>query len=328
MATRSIRVIFEFLPREVATMNRAPRALRSGLLCAAIFLLTGMCESEPVADSLSLTEKLAYTTVRIEVISDRGRGTGTGFFFLLLQHDSISVPVIVTNKHVVHGAVRGSFILTGANPDGTPNSHLVRAIHLDGFEALWTPHPDTLIDLAVMPIARLLRQARAEGFRPFFTSLGKGTIPSEDQLSQLTAVEEILMVGYPTGIWDRVNNCPVFRRGITATHPANKYEGRDEFMIDAACFPGSSGSPVFLYNLGSYEGRNGGTVMGTRFFFLGVLYAGPQYTATGEIRILTIPERRDTVTTTSIPLNLGNVIRSSRILDFEPVFSAPNEGDH
>jgi len=72
------------------------------------------------------------------------------------------------------------------------------------------------------------------------------------------------MVGYPVGIWDSANNMPVIRRGITATHPGKDYEGKSEFMIDAACFPGSSGSPVFLFNLGSYPQKAGGIVIGTR----------------------------------------------------------------
>lgn len=52
------------------------------------------------------------------------------------------------------------------------------------------------------------------------------------------------MVGYPDGIWDEFNNQPIVRRGITATHPKNDFNGKGEFLIDAVCFPGSSGSPV------------------------------------------------------------------------------------
>ena len=55
----------------------------------------------------------------------------------------------------------------------------------------------------------------------------------------------------------------------------------------------------------------------TGFYFLGILYAGPQYTATGEIKIVTIPDRQSTSTQTYIPINLGNVIRSSKLIDFD-----------
>ncbi len=60
------------------------------------------------------------------------------------------------------------------------------------------------------------------------------------------------MVGYPVGLWDSVNNMPILRRGSTATLLDWTYEGRQEFVIDAACFPGSSGSPVFKYTVGDY----------------------------------------------------------------------------
>ena len=54
------------------------------------------------------------------------------------------------------------------------------------------------------------------------------------------------MIGYPDGIWDSVNNLPVIRKGITATHPHISWNGKTEFLTDIASFPGSSGSPYFL----------------------------------------------------------------------------------
>jgi hypothetical protein len=285
-------------------------------LLTILFGVDSMAQQAPV---LSLTEQIAFSTVRIEVEVGNGIGVGTGFFFAMLQDTAGNVPVIVTNKHVIVGARRGSFVLTRANPDGTPNLASQIPVTMDNFESRWIAHPDSSIDLVVMPIAPLITQAIAQGFTPFYRSIDKSVIPSDAQLKELTAVEEILMVGYPIGLWDRVNNYPIFRKGITATHPANKYEGRDEFMIDAASFPGCSGSPVFLYNVGNYVNRSGGTVIGSRFYFLGILYGGPEYTATGEIKIINIPQRQDTLALTKIPINLGNVIRASKLLDFEDV---------
>ena len=42
--------------------------------------------------------------------------------------------------------------------------------------------------------------------------------------SELSAVEEILMIGYPNGLWDAVNNYPLIRRGVTASHPAVDFD--------------------------------------------------------------------------------------------------------
>jgi len=57
------------------------------------------------------------------------------------------------------------------------------------------------------------------------------------------------MIGYPNGLWDHVNNLPLIRRGITASHPGVDYQiegqnGPGVTVIDMACFPDSSGSPV------------------------------------------------------------------------------------
>jgi len=49
------------------------------------------------------------------------------------------------------------------------------------------------------------------------------------------------------------------------------YLGLPAFLIDAAVFPGSSGSPVFLLDRGMYQNRTGGTVVGSRVMLLGVL---------------------------------------------------------
>ena len=272
---------------------------------------------------LSLTEQLAFSTVRIQAVQKDGRvATGTGFFFRLNDDGKQYVPVIITNWHVVEGGYQGRFSLTLADDKGGPIDGAYKEILIDNFESRWIKHPDPKVDLAVMPIAPLLEEANKLKLRVFFISLDKTLLPSAEDLSNLTAVEEILMVGYPIGIWDSTNNLPIFRRGITATHPAKNYNGKNEFMIDAACFPGSSGSPVFLHNVGNYVNRSGGTVIGSRFKFLGILYAGPQYTSNGEIIVVEVPTKQIPVVATQIPTNLGLVIKSNSLLAFEDVFRA------
>ena len=84
-----------------------------------------------------------------------------------------------------------------------------------------------------------------------------------------------------------------------------------------ACFPGSSGSPVFVLNEGFVKSLDGITV-GNRVLLLGILYGGPQYTASGAITMATIPNVPRPVI--DIPTNLGMIIKSSRILEFEQFF--------
>jgi len=172
-----------------------------------------------------------------------------------------------------------------------------------------------------MPIAPFINLANQQNQQLYFTPLDMSLVPNQSQLEDLMGMEDIIMIGYPNGIWDQVNNKPIFRKGVTATHPCFDYNGKKEFMIDAACFPGSSGSPVFILNEGSYMDKKGNTYMGrSRILLLGTLYAGPQHTAEGEVRIINVPTVQKSITLSHIPNNLGLVIRSERIRELEDLF--------
>lgn len=128
------------------------------------------------------------------------------------------------------------------------------------------------------------------------------------------------MVGYPNGLWDRINNLPVFRRGVLATNYKRDWNGKKEFLIDAACFPGSSGSPVLLFNIGGYQSRKGSHLGANRIKLMGILYAGPQHTVEGEIRIVNVPIHQKPIAVAGIPNNLGIVIKAEQIRHFEAIF--------
>jgi hypothetical protein len=265
--------------------------------------------------SLSASEQLAHATVRIETnYADGSVGTGTGFFFNFAgKEPGLRIPTIVTNKHVVSDAPIGKVHLTFRDNDGAPIIGRHLALQIDNFSPAWVGHPNPEVDLCVFPINPLLAHLDSQGQRFFYTALDETLIPTDQELTDLMALEDILMIGYPNGIWDSVNNMPIFRRGVTATHPHINYEGRKEFVIDAACFPGSSGSPIFLYNEGTWSTRQGATIGGTRIKLLGLLYAGPQHTASGEVRIVNVPTQQRALSFSSIPNNLGFVIKSERL---------------
>lgn len=67
---------------------------------------------------LSISERLAHSTVRIETTTAEGSGSGTGFFYHFVDKGDAHVPAIVTNKHVVNGAIRGQFVLTEKDSSG------------------------------------------------------------------------------------------------------------------------------------------------------------------------------------------------------------------
>jgi len=151
--------------------------------------------------ALAPSEVLTYNTVRLECrLRKGGTSTGTAFGFAYLQREQENVPVLVTNKHVVAGTEAGTFFLHLADDTGGPKRGSKAPVTLDRFESRWIPHPDPAIDLCIMPIAPIIHEAQAKGISPFFVPLEKSLIPSPAELTRLTALEDVVMIGYPIGI--------------------------------------------------------------------------------------------------------------------------------
>lgn len=269
-------------------------------------------------------DQLIHSTLRIECDMVNGCSSGSGYIlgFLDNESDKDTVPCIVTNKHVINGAQKGKFHVTPVKDNGQPDLEKHFPVFFEDFESLWIKHPDPEIDLAIFPLGPILHQLEEKGIKIYCQILPSNIIASKELLDMLPTMEDIIMIGYPNGIWDKKHNLPIIRKGITATHPKLKYDGRPEFMIDAACFPGSSGSPVFLANMGSFMNPNGDLCAGVRIALLGTLYAGPQHTAEGRIEVITVPVANIPIALSSIPNNLGMVIHSSVLKDFEPILEA------
>lgn len=194
----------------------------------------------------SASKRLLFATVRVDtVLADGSEGAGTAF---AVEHAvrGRRQRFLVTNRHIVEGSRQGGLIFTQAR-GGQPQLGCRFHIGIDDFPEAWFLHPDPAVDLALVPLAPLEREAEARGVQLYLQPVASSDFADAAALARLDALEEVLFVGYPNGVWDQANLLPILRRGTTATPPALDFEGRAEFLIDAAVYPGSSGSPVFSW---------------------------------------------------------------------------------
>ncbi len=272
-------------------------------------------------NELSIFEKLSLSTIRIECeLRDGQVSTGTGFFVKFVESGNTFVPTIVTNKHVVQKSIRGNLFFTLSDAAGNPAHDKHHRFEITGFEKVWLDHPDISVDLCAMPINVLVDQMQEIGIKPYLQFLDLSILPTDEDIEEMAGMERVVMVGYPNGLWDAEHNQPVFRSGVLASHYRFDWNGKPEFVIDAACIAGSSGSPVLIIDIGQVLTKNGLNIGSSRIKLLGILYAGPVLATDGSIEVVPAPTTDKIRTRTKIPINLGYVIKGNKLLDFEGVF--------
>ena len=258
-------------------------------------------------------------TTRIESEMQDGRKSfGTGFFWKFCESGSTHVLAICTNKHVIQGAKSITIVLSMQDQNGNILLGDLEKVTLSVNDAPAIFHQDPKVDLACILIAPFLKRFEGKSKKPVLICLDSTMIADQAFYESLGIFEQILMVGYPIGLWDSKNNSPLMRRGITATHPKLKFEGEPHFIIDCACFPGSSGSPVFIADFGFYVDKDLNAQVGnSRVKLIGVLWGGPQFNAQGEVKSVPVPTSTGTQTHTMIPSNLGFCIHTDQLKWFE-----------
>lgn len=267
-----------------------------------------------------------YTTT---LLSSSNGAAGTGFFFTMPLpeiDENASGWFIATNKHVVQSCDDISFYLNKRDPNTGRANHSSRvkatiedinnSIHL-------VNHPDPDIDLCLINIAQAIHDVeQEEGFETTFLAFEPSMIPTKEELQHFYAMEDVVMVGYPRGLWDEVNNLPVMRKGVTATPVHFDYNGEEKFMADIACYRGSSGSPLFVHENGAHIlrddklfGESQGVVL------LGIAVEIPTEVAIGSIVPKNIPGTQGKEVIRA-DLNLGYFIKSYKLLDFIPIVTS------
>ena len=211
--------------------------------------------------------QLMYTTAPIYAFKlDGVVSSGTSFVFSINQSKDSSIPLLITNYHVVENAING-YVEMHVSKNGIPTKDVAR-VQFDG-SILQTNRLGNL-DLVAFPLAGAVNDLQRKGTFLFYKGIDPNLIPRGEVLTDLSAIEDITFIGYPSSIYDTNNKIPVIRRGITATPIWNDFQGNKEFLIDAGVFPGSSGSPVFIYNRGTFPTKDG-VAVGNRVLFVGIL---------------------------------------------------------
>jgi len=263
----------------------------------------------------TVAEQLFFTTVRIDTVAPNGlAGAGTGFIFTHKVANQ-NYPFVVTNKHVVMGMREGALSFL-QRKDGLPTLGNGFRLTIHDWPQPWFGHPSPDIDIAVCPLAPLEAHIRQKnGIELFYRSVSTEMIPSEKQVQELDAVESVTFVGYPNGIWDSKNLLPVARRGTTATPIEVDFENTPRFLIDASVFGGSSGSPVFILDHGTYAAKSGGVVIGSRFHFVGVIAAVFFRTNLNEIVAVPIPTHVQPMARQQEMIDLGIVFKARTVVE-------------
>lgn len=260
-------------------------------------------------------QQLLFTTTRIDAKSADGKksSTGTGFVVMEKIDAQSQVLFIVTCRHVVEGfdSATLSFI---ADKDGKPKLGEKCIVDIADLPKNVFFNLDSKIDIAIIPLFPILKHFESQGKKPFFRALERNLIPSASTESELSTIQPILFIGYPSGIRDEANLLPITRRGITATPYSVDYNNLPLFLIDATVFGGSSGSPVMIFDTGGFE-TGGGFVIGRRAHFLGLISEAYFHDQEGEVQFRTLPSAAIPLYKQRTYLNLGVVIKARAVFE-------------
>lgn len=274
--------------------------------------------SQVAVHAQDITEKLFFTTVKIEAFKDTiinkksktNLSIGTGFFYQM-HLGTNTILTIVTNKHVIQGFNKATIRF---NLNSGSNYGETQVITFSNFDKLWILHPSE--DIAVLPILPIFNKIHnLRGMPAKFSSFDDSLVLHDHADTSLSALVDVLMIGYPKGFHDKLNNIPIIRRGMTATPVYRDYNKENKFLIDIPIFEGCSGAPVVQYEPLGYTAPGGTVIFGPRLILLGIVAQQREYLSTS--KVITDRWRNPTEVQIWNPFNIGVVIKAKKILDFE-----------
>ena len=188
-----------------------------------------------------------FSTTRIEIIKKgTSIGTATGFFFRDGKNK-----FLVTNRHVVidekknHIPDQISINLHSDKQNITINNRISILLYNESKRSIWLQHPNyahNQCDVVMIPLDN--NTLNIPNYRLFNTSIINFISTELINKEEVNSFANVVIVGYPLGFYDEVNNLPVYRKASMASSYGVNFNGLPYFLVDANLHPGTSGSPV------------------------------------------------------------------------------------
>jgi hypothetical protein len=218
------------------------------------------------ADAATNRERFSNSAVHLAFTCGKLSSSFSGFIFFrpadLSKANEPNIKgqvVLVTNKHVLppEGAECNIAMRVTTTSGGTPSTKTIDLpiVGPDG-KYLNTVRMHDTNDVAAVSVTRAIVE---NNILPEFVSTT--LIGTKDKLKNAGVLvgDEVYILGYPAGLFDKRNAYPIWRIGIIATNPLLGYAFPDAlqkiwklpayvdgFLIDAQIYPGSSGSIVVV----------------------------------------------------------------------------------
>ena len=229
-------------------------------ILSVLFVGTWALMAETALGSpISLT--WVHATIRVE--NEWGKG-GTGFLVIRKIDQKQGKVFLVTNKHVIHPTPQGrekatflTLFLNVREKEGMVFGKSFQVPLAEDDHKLWREHSEPNVDVLAVNVTSLINsQPNIENRGAEYSLFATPRILREEDI---TAGEEVLILGYPLGLFHPRIHSPLVRQGIVASRIGERIHLRlrspsgetrrveiPGFLVDAAIVPGSSGSPVVL----------------------------------------------------------------------------------
>ena len=188
---------------------------------------------------------------------------GTGFFVGRRTGPDQWKIILVTNKHVLHAdpAARASIQNVNLHLNVANNGELAK-FTLDyrirsGTQSAVIEHPDPNIDVLAIDGGSVFQSV--PNLANIFVAEDMFATAAKRRELDITAGEDVIVVGYPSAIRQGKTNAPLIRQGLIASRIGEElheeagivngqmtYRVTRGFLYDGAAIPGTSGSPIVL----------------------------------------------------------------------------------